>query len=340
MHSLTLYIPGLLVPARDIIEQDLPATPALEKLLACSKREQLVSFGFTDAVCMLFRLQKNNDRDYPLAAISRVVDDDHTVDGIWMRADPVHLAADQKGLVLMDNSTFTLDQHDALVLVGDIRSIFVDHGMILEAPTTTRWYVRLEAYPAITTTPVHEVIGQDIRSFLPAGKDQSVWANLTNDIQMTLHNSHINVRREQQQERIVNSLWFWGCGELPQVKNCPWSRVFSDEEISRGFSILAGIPYKELPESLNDVIENSNNEDDVLIVMSFGMRHRQYQDINGWRDFISYLEQFWFVDALEYIKANDIGELTVLTEHQQFTVTKSSLYKFWKQSRPVSAYAG
>jgi hypothetical protein len=340
MHSLTLFVPGLLVPARDIIDQDLPATPALEKLLACSKREQLVSFGFTDAVCMLFRLQKNNDRDYPLAAISRVVDDDHTVDGIWMRADPVHLAADQKGLVLMDNSTFTLDQHDALVLVGDIRSIFIDHGMILEAPTTTRWYVRLEAYPAITTTPVHEVIGQDIRSFLPAGKDQSVWANLTNDIQMTLHNNHINVRREQQQERIVNSLWFWGCGELPQVKNCPWSRVFSDEEISRGFSILAGIPYKELPESLNDVIENSNNEDDVLIVMSFGMRHRQYQDINGWRDFISYLEQFWFVDALEYIKANDIGELTVLTEHQQFTVTKSSLYKFWKQSRPVSAYAG
>ena len=124
MHSLTLFIPGLLAPARDLPVQDIPSLPALEKLLVCSKREQLVSFGFSDAICMLFKLEKENERDYPLAAISRLVDDEHATDGIWMRADPVHLEADQRGLVLMDETTFTLDQHEALVLAADIRNIF------------------------------------------------------------------------------------------------------------------------------------------------------------------------------------------------------------------------
>jgi hypothetical protein len=340
MHSLTLFIPGLLIPARDIMKHELPDLSALEKLLALSKCEQLVAFGFSDAISMLFKLEKPSDRDYPLAAISRLVDDDHTVDGIWMRADPVYLAADQQGLILMDESTFSLDQHDALVLAADVRNVLMDHGMTLEVPTTNRWYVRLENYPAITTTPIHEVTGKDIHSFLPAGKDHVVWANMINEIQMTLHNNHINVKREQQHERPINSIWLWGCGELPQVNKCPWTRMFTDEEISRGLSVLAGITCRELPESLGDVVAQCDDDDDVLIVMSFGMRHRQYHDLNGWRDFITYLDQFWFVDAMEYLKTNEIEELTLLTEYQQFTVTKSSLYKFWKRPRSLSTYAG
>lgn len=340
MHSLTLFVPGLLAPAPELDEQDIPSLPALEKLLACSRHDQLVSFGFADGVCMLFKLEKEKDRDYPLAAISRLVDDEHATGGIWMRADPVHLEADQRGLILMDETTFTLDQRDALVLAADMRNVFMDYGMTLEAPTTRRWYVKLQSFPAITTTPIHEVTGKYVQSFLPAGKDQTAWSNLMNEIQMTLHNNRINTEREQHNERPVNSLWFWGCGELPQIQNCPWTRVFTDEEISRGLSVLAGIPCMELPDSLDDLFQLCNDEDDILIIMSFGMRHHQYHDINGWRDFISYLEQFWFQDALACLKGNDIKELTLLTEHQQFTVTKSSLYKFWKHTRPISDYAG
>ena len=340
MHSLTLYIPGLLAPARDLPVQDIPSLPALEKLLVCSKREQLVSFGFSDAICMLFKLEKENERDYPLAAISRLVDDEHATDGIWMRADPVHLEADQRGLVLMDETTFTLDQHEALVLAADIRNIFMDYGMALEAPTTRRWYARLQTLPGVTTTPIHEVTGKYVQSYLPEGNDRAVWTSLMNDIQMTLHNNHINNERELRNERKVNSLWFWGCGDLPQLQDCPWTRIFTDEEISRGFSVLAGIPCMELPDSLEDLLQHCHDGDDILTVMSFGMRHQQYNDINGWRDFISYLEQFWFLDAIACLRENSIRELTLLTEYQQFTATRTSLYKFWKRPGPVSAYAG
>ena len=339
MHSLTLFIPGLLTPARDLTEQDIPPVPALEKLLACASREQLIPFGFSDALCMLFKLESHAEKDFPIAAITKLVDDDQSLAGAWMRADPVHLVADQQGLVLMDESTFSLDQHDALVLAADVKDILAERGMILEAPTTNRWYVTMDVAPEIKTIPVHEVAGRDIHYYMPSGKDQQAWAQLLNEIQMTLHESQVNTERERRGGRAVNSLWFWGCGELPILVKCPWSRVFTDEEIAKGFSLLANIPGAELPESIDDTIELSEDEDDVLIVMSFGLRHSQYHDLKGWQDFITYLEEFWFADIVDCIKSKEIEELTLLTEYQQFTISKSSLYQFWRRPKPVSVYA-
>jgi hypothetical protein len=338
MHSLTLFIPGLLTPSRDMAEQDIPRVPSLEKLLACASREQLIPFGFSDALCMLFKLERQADKDFPIAAITRLVDDEHSSAGIWMRADPVHLVADRKGLILMDESTFTLDQHDALVLAADIKDILAERGMILEAPTTNRWYVTMDEAPTVKTVPVHEVAGRDIHYYMPSGKDQQAWAQLLNEIQMILHNSPVNTDRERRGEKVVNSLWFWGCGELPILVKCPWSKVFTDEEIAKGFSMLANIPCAELPETIDDALELSEEEDDVLIVTSFGMRHSQYHDLKGWQDFITYLEEFWFADILDCIKSKEIKELTLLTEYQQFTISKPSLYQFWKRPKPVSVY--
>ena len=340
MHSLTLFIPGLFSPARELSEQDIPSLPALEKILACARREQLVEFGFSDALCMLFNLEKPADNDFPIAAITRLVDDDHSREGIWMRADPVHLAADQAGLILMDESTFTLDQHDALVFAADIKDIFSSYGMTLEVPRTNRWYLNLDTLPEIRTTPVHEVTGRDIHAFMPAGGDKSLWAKLMNEIQMALHGNYINQKRLQRNERIVNSVWLWGCGELPQINKSPWTQVFSDEEIAHGFSILNDIPCGELPSSLEEALELTDIDDDVLVVISFGMRHNQYHDIKGWIDFVVYLEEFWFSDMAHYIKSGEIGELSLLTEYQQFTVKKSSLYKFWNSPRSIANYAG
>ena len=339
MHSLTLFIPGLFLPVRDLSEQDVPPLNAMEKLLACANREQLVPFGFSEALCMLFKMERYHGNDLPIAAITRLVDDDHSRTGIWMRADPVHLVADQRGLILMDESTFTLDQHDALVLAADIKDIFSSYGMKLEVPRTNRWYLNLETLPRIKTTPVHEVTGKDIHSFMPTGEEQSQWAKLINEIQMALHGNYINQERLQRHERIVNSLWLWGYGELPQINTCSWSRVFTDEEIAKGFSILAEVPCGDLPESLDDALDLSEREDDVLVVISFGMRHNHYHDIKGWQDFIAYLEEFWFFEMEDCIKDREIGELTLVTEYQQFTISKSSLYKFWKRPKSIANYA-
>ena len=339
MQNLTLFIPGLFLSQKDIAAVDTPDTPALQKLLSCARRELLKPFTFVDMLAGLFNIEKPAGRDFPAAAVTRLVDDDQAVDGFWMRADPVHLVADQARLVLMDDSAFTLNQHDALVLAADIREIFREQGLTLEAPTMYRWYLKLAKQPSLVTTPIHEVTGKDINRYMPAGDDSPFWIRLMNEVQMVLHDSAINRSREANHEYAVNSVWFWGAGQLPPSPVCSWSRLFTDEDTSRGLAKLAGIECSELPDMLEEVIERSSAGDHVLVVLSFGMRHRQYQDINGWQDFITYLEQFWFSGLEKRIRAGAVKQLTVLTEYQQFDLDKMSFLKFWRRNLPLPAYA-
>lgn len=339
MNNLTLFIPGLFMSREDISAVDSPQSPSLQKLLACSQRSMLTPFTFSDALSGLFNIDKPAGRDCPCAAITRLVDDEQATDGIWMRADPVHLAADQAGLILMDNQAFTIDRHDALVLAADLRQLFADHGLALEAPDTRRWYLKLEKLPELVTMPIHEVTGRDINYFMPTGKDSAMWIGLLNEVQMMLHNNAINKRREANHELTVNSVWFWGAGRLPVAQPSSWDCVFTDEDISRGMAKLAGLECSELPDSLDAVNDRPAGEENILVVLSFGLRHRQYHDINGWLDFIAYLEQFWFAGMEAHIRSGKIKKLSVLTEYQQFDLDRLSLLKFWRRKLPVSAYA-
>jgi len=76
----------------------------------------------------------------------------------------------------------------------------------------------------------------------------------------------------------------------------------------------------------------------VLAVVSFGLRHSQYHDLQGWLDFMGYLEHFWFADMPMYLMDGALTELVILTEHQQFTIRRSSLRKFWRRKRSLRSY--
>lgn len=338
MTNITLYIPGLLSPARDLVEGDIPPTPSLQKLLAIGKRRTFQPMGFSRCLCGLFGLESRPQQDDPVAAITHLVDDRETREYIWMRADPVYLAADREGVVLMDSSTFNLDLQEALVLAADIRDLLAEEGLKLEVPTTDRWYLKLHEPANVTTTPVHEVVAKDIHRFLPSGSGRDHWARLLNEIQMTLHNCPVNEERQQRGELPVNSIWCWGSGSLPTAGNCQWDRVYSDETISKGLSQLYGVSSRESPEEVTDVFSDSGSNEQILTVLSFGLRHAQYHDMIGWQDFIAYLEACWFKGLLGMMRDGMINHLTLLLENQEFSISKSSLLKFWKQQQQLQAY--
>jgi len=338
MSNVTLFIPGLLDPARDLPEIDTPPTPSLRKLLAIGRRRTFPSTGFSRSLCGLFGLDSRPQQDDPVAAITHLVDDRETGEHVWMRADPVYLAADREGLVLMDSSTFSLDLQEALVLAADIRDLLAEEGLELEVPVTDRWYLKLHEPANVTTTPIHEVVAKDIHRYLPAGSGRDRWSRLLNEIQMTLHNCPVNEERQQRSELPVNSIWCWGGGNLPPAGNCQWKRVYSDEIISKGLSRLAGIACHELPEDVAGILSDSGRDDQILAVLSFGLRHAQYHDLIGWQDFIAYLEAYWFSGMLGMLHDKTIDRLTLLLGDQEFSITKSSLLKFWKQQQQLQAY--
>lgn len=338
MSKLTLFVPGLLGLVRELAPEDLPEVPSIKYFFSRGSFHGRPSASFTDTLCLLFNSQASGERDAPIAAISQLVDDKQAGQEIWMRADPVHLAADREGVVLMDETSFTLDQHDALVLAGDIKDILADSGLMLEVPTTSRWYVKLSEQPDIKTTPVHEVVGKDIHQFMPAGNDRQKWVRLLNEIQMTLHASKLNEDRQQRGELPVNSVWFWGAGALPGKTSHNWTRVFTDDVNTQGFAIHTDTRCDALPDHANQLIEQLADKDRALVVMSFGLRHAQYHDVEGWIDFINYLDEFWFADLLKYLKSGDLEELNIISKKRLIKFNKNSCYKFWKRPKALSNF--
>jgi len=337
MRKLTLFIPGLFGPVSDTPSGITLDVPAIEKYFRFGTSRSIQTTGFTQTLFQLFGFPKQ-DHDYSVAAVTRLVDDDHDVNGIWMRADPVHLRAEREAVVLLDDSAFKLEKHEALILAADLQQVFTEREIELEAPTNNRWYIKLKNLPEIKTIPIHEVVGNDIDKHSANGINKILWDQLANEAQMSLHNCPLNDEREQRGELPVNGVWLWGAGELPKPPRKIWSRVFADEVTTQGLSILTKSPYADLPDSLEMLINQTEEQDNVLVVISFGLRHQQYFDHSGWHDFIGYLEEEWFARVENLIKQKELNELMLLTGENKLSITKSSYKKFWRRQKPFLAY--
>ena len=337
MRSLTLYIPGLFGPDIAIHPEDLPSLPALNWFLTRSETQAVTQVSASYTLCELFGLPSSKSGDYPIAAISRLTDDNQHPEGLWLRADPVHVSADRDGLILIDNNRFTLNQRDALALAADINLLFEPYGISIEVPSPTRWYLRVNENYEIKTVPVDSIVGKDILPFMPTGDDRINVIQLMNDIQMTLHNSDVNKRRQEEKQLPINSVWFWGYGELPKIINRNWSFVTSDEILAKGLAMVAATPFQELPDSFNEVTDKGSSYNGLIVLNSF-QKFSYYHDLEGWLEALLSVEANWFVPLQSALKTRQLDEITIRTEINELKLTKASRFKFWKKKKYINSF--
>lgn len=338
MRKLTIFIPGLFGPKSKALIPVTVDAPALEKVLTFATAKNLAVAGFINNLFRIFGFSATQ-RDYPVAAITRLVDDEHDTAGIWMRADPVSLRAEREAVILVDDSAFELNRHEAIVLAADLQQAFADYDIELQAPTNNRWYLRLQNMPDLYTKSIHEVVGQDISHHLCAGKDKTLWDRIATDAQISLHNCPINVDRLQREQLPINGIWMWGCGPLPNTVATPvWTNTFSDEVTTCGLAKLTKVRHQQLPDSMSEVLNHSSPQDNILVVISSGLQHQQYYNLNGWQDFIGYLEDQWFTDVEYLLKQKELSQLTLLTEQHELTLSRMSFIKFWRKHKPLHVY--
>lgn len=337
MRNLTLYIPGLFGPDIALHPDDLPSLPALNWFLSRGVCQNVQQLSASYTLCDLFGLSADKSGDYPVAAISRLTDDNQHPEGLWLRADPVHVSADRDGLILIDNNRFTLTQSDALALAADINLLFEPYGITIEVPVATRWYLRVNEKYEIKTVPVDSIIGKDILPFMPTGDDRINVIQLMNDIQMTLHNADVNKRREEEKQLPINSVWFWGYGELPKIINRNWSFVVSDEILAKGLSMVAATPFQDLPDSYNDLADKGSSYNGLIVLNSF-QKFSYYHDLEGWLEALLSVEENWFVPLLAALKSKQLDQLTIRTELNEIKLDKTDRYKFWKKKKTLNSF--
>lgn len=177
------------------------------------------------------------------AALSRHADAGDADGSLWLRADPANVVPDMQGARLMASAeTLRLEQADVDALVPELRSLFVGFGYQLDAPTPSRWYLRLpEATPLPVFVEPEVVLGDDLFEHLPDGDNGRQWRALLTEAQVVLHQHPWNEHRVADGKRAVNSLWFWGAGTLPASVRTVHAQVRSRDALLQGLAKMAGV---------------------------------------------------------------------------------------------------
>jgi hypothetical protein len=341
-RRLSVVVPGLCGPALDT-----PATgylsdtlPALERLLS---RARFVPEAPVDPERLpgAFFHVAGADRLLPPAApLSWLADTGKRPTGFIMRADPVHLRADQSCLRLFESMTFDLDMAAAQALAAAFNDHFGARGMRLHVPVPQRWYLTLDADPELATVAPVQLAGRDIGEGLPRGKAGAEWHALLNEVQMLFHEHPVNQAREQRGEPVVNSIWPWGGGYLPSRVTAAVSEVFADSPTLRGFAMLAEIPVRDIPGTATELMAKAQSGL-PLVWLDRLERAACYGEVEDWSGGLRQLETTWFGPLLELLRH---GHIRALVLHRpgvgRYEITRRRLRRFWKPHRSLARLCG
>ena len=163
------------------------------------------------------------------------------------------------------------------------------------------------------------------------GKAAPDWQRLLTEIQILLHGSEVNAARQAQGELPVNSLWFWGAGELPAAFDTRWSLIYSDDVFVQGLAMLADTPCLPLPDDMQTLCSGDAVNPQVLVVIHARSTCEMAASYQA-------LEAACFAPLLKKMRAGTIEKLNILTEEKGFALQRADLYKFWCRKKSIDQY--
>jgi hypothetical protein len=335
-----VLLPGLCGPQSDppVSNYLRPRPAALDRLLTRSKPVSCRAAGLEAVLARWFGLEGRQQDALPVAPLTYRSDTGESASGYLMRADPVHLRADQSSLRLFDADTFSITQEEMDQLVASFNAFYAGHDLQLHAPTPRRCYLSLPAAPGMTTTALSQVAGQDINAFLPRGDKSADWHRLLNEVQMLFHDHPVNAAREQRGEPAINSLWFWGGGVSPKRLQCQARRIASNHPLVKGLALQADIPVVDVPAEARGLLAPGG--DGVTLVINDALASAtRYGDVESWVKQVLQLDEDWFTPLLDMLRQGVLGSLEIdPCNGTRFLIDWRQHYRFWRRDRPFERF--
>lgn len=329
--QLTLFAPGLLLPGEILPDTvfDLEA-PMLSLLLGRGQRRQLGSPWLPGAFGLSSPL--------PAAAL-RKVGAGGTANGEWICLDPVHFQVTREGISLADPSPLELDEETAAALIEAVGPLFSGWGK-LSASTPRHWELNLSRSLLLETAPLPDAIGLPVDPAFPAGLDGREWRGLLTEAQTILHAHPINRQREAGGKPLVNSLWPWGLGSLPEKASAGFDLAWSDDPVIAGLCAHAGIPCLASPGRF--CLANGH----VLSHVGALAQPAQAYNALTWRLALLGFERDWLAPAIAALRKGECTALRLVgsgvhgaSKCVVFSLVRGNLWRFWRRPQPLTALA-
>ena len=292
--------------------------PALETIVAKGRHFSTIAKSPDHFRFALFGVDA--DGHLPIAAVTRMGDSgqDSQSGQYWLRVDPVTLWADMARVVMTRHGLADLDPIERNDIENTVRKVLLEEGIQLHAEHPERWCIALDESPNFDFFQLADALGMDMAEAMPRNPATLHWRRIMNEIQMALHACEVNVRRRQQGLHDINSVWFWGGGFLPDLKQkSHFDHVHTNNPVSRG---LAAITDADLQyQSAKSPAEACASGQSVLIDWSSGTDNSE-----------SELDQLESVAAGMLQRANeDAAELVLCCGGDGFRYHRACKRKFW-----------
>lgn len=254
-------------------------------------------------------------RGWPVAAVTRQRDAGDAITSAWLRADPAHVRPDINGARLMAyGAALALTQQECAELLRPLQPLFGDAGFPIDAPTPTRWYLRLPRgarLPAFAAPD--EALGADLFEHLPEGPEGRRWRALLSEAQVVLHNHPVNAVRAAAGKPAVNSLWFWGASVLPDHVTTTFDAILSDDDAFHAFAAAAGAAPLPLPPRWGTA------------------GGKRLFDLRHVRD-LTRLQADWIVPALADVRSGQIDRIALdFADGASFVFRPAHRWRFWRR---------
>ncbi len=233
---LNLLIPGLAGPG-PAPERSLRLS-ALEQMLGAAERETVserdLPGGYHQTLAVLMGL---GPTELPVAALTLSVEEsnsDQAQGGLWYRADPITLHADQDKVYLLQAPPLGIEHEQLSALFSQVASFYQDEGWTFLAGADGRGYLLGPDLPPQALPDPRSLLGADLFHHLPPGSEGAPWRALLNELQMALHSV--------ASDSPANGLWLWGAGRLDQLPSTlPWRHIVGSEPLLEGLRRHYGI---------------------------------------------------------------------------------------------------
>ena len=316
---------------------------ALDRLIT---RSELTTVAVSDGSIETLAFQsfgyaiRSAGTDWPVAALTALVDCGAVERGAWLRADPVHLRPDVADLVLFDAVDAGVSSEEARALAETVNEAFRPGGPMMEVAHPHRWYVRLDAPVRMVTTPLSLAAGTRVSPSMPRGPDAPRWHRWMNEVQMALHDCPVNAEREHRGAAPINSVWPWGGGHLPPAPgaSAPFVQAWSDDALVRGFAHRAGIECGTLPAGAGAWLDSTPRPGAHLIVFDALHRAARRSDLDAWRAGLAHFSASWAKPLLDALDRGAVARVSIHDERgHRFVATRWGRFLWWRRRGGLAA---
>lgn len=291
----------------------------VDMLLARARRETIPQTDLETSLCQAFGIPRQHD--WPIAAIALAQSGGQPGSDYWLRADPVHVRIERDRVIL---SEIAEPSPDEARLLCEALSAHFGEAFSPQPMRPGAWVVRISGKLEISTTPLSLAAGQHIDPLLPSGSDAMQWRKLLNEAQMLLFSHPVNQAREARGETVINSVWLWGSGQLPEASGQSSRTVLCDQPDWRALAEFAGARTGTLPEKWDPELA-----EDALVVMDAPHRHLRHGDFDAWLQAMQDLEQNWLQPLLA---SGRPFELHDPLQGMRLVWRSAYRWKFWRQA--------